>query len=87
MDLKFKDDKIKAEYFRVLKEHVKIPVCYNCKKLFPLGFPNTEEGLQDSIICDQNDLLCKCEYYRIVSNIFKQKNDGTIDITPYYEKH
>jgi len=73
----------KKYYFDTLIK-AKIPVCKSCGKLFQYGFPNSEEGLCDYLISQENFLLCECEYHNIVRNLFSQKEDGLVDITPYY---
>ena len=79
------DPVVKERYFNLLRDVGKLPVCKNCGKLFDLGFPNTEEGTSDNLICHENDLVCTCEYMNIVKNLYNSKEDGVIDITIYYE--
>lgn len=78
------DPQVKKNYFEFLRDTALIPVCRNCGKLFDLGFPDTEEGVADNLICHENGLICSCEYFRIVKNLFSTKEDGVIDIHTYY---
>lgn len=85
ISLKIEDEQAKQKFFNLLKTLVRIPVCKNCGKLFGLGFPNSEEGICDRLICEENHLLCECEYFKIVENLFRAKKDGLIDIFKYYQ--
>ena len=82
--LEIKDEKIKEAFFSFLKEEVKIPICKNCGKLFSLGFPSNETGICDRLICEENFLVCECEYSKIVEKLYSIEKDGVIDLTPYY---
>jgi hypothetical protein len=84
INLVFPDEISKETFFTALKKEARIPICLNCKKLFGLGFPNTEEGVCDHLICEENHLICECEYAKMVRNLYASKEDGLIDITPYY---
>ena len=79
------DDGAKKNYFDFLKNQVKVPVCKSCGKFFQLGFDNSEEGVCDYLICQENSLLCECECHQIIRNLVNQKEDGIVDITPYYD--
>jgi len=83
--LVIEDPIVKERFFNILRDVGKVPVCRNCKKLFDLGFPDSEDGVADNLICHENDLICTCEYIKIVRNLHNSKEDGIIDITPYYE--
>jgi len=85
IDLVIHDNAIKERFFNFLKIVARIPVCRNCGKLFELGFPDTTDGMADNLICHENDLICECEYYKIVKNMYNSKEDGVIDIQRYYE--
>jgi hypothetical protein len=85
VDLVIHDPIVKERYLNLLRDVGKVPVCKNCKKLFDLGFPDNEDGASDNLICHENDLICNCEYYKMVKNLYNVKEDGIIDITPYYE--
>lgn len=85
ISLKIESEYIKKKYLHTLKHTGKIPVCLNCKKLFSLGFPNSEEGISDYLICQENYLLCECEYSKMVRNLYVQKEDGLVDMTQYYK--
>ena len=76
---------VRKTYFEALKDKARIPYCKACGKLFQFGFPDNEQGICDYLICQENELLCECEYNRIVRNLFSQKEDGLIEIHPYYE--
>jgi hypothetical protein len=84
ISLYIKDSSIKEAFFESLKS-ANVPICKNCDKLFGLGFPNTEEGLCDYLIAVENLLICECEYSKLVENLFKEKNDGLVDISNYYK--
>lgn len=84
--LKLDDELQKQTFFELLRDGAKIPYCKACGFLFQFGFPNTDEGICDYLICLENELLCECEYSRIVRNLFSQKEDGLVDILPYYER-
>ena len=79
------DSAVKERYLNLLIDQGKIPVCKNCGKLFDLGFPDTEDGVADNLICHENELVCVCEHLKIVKNLFNSKEDGIIDTAPYYE--
>jgi hypothetical protein len=81
----FNKEDTKNIYFDALKKQAKIPFCRNCGNLFQLSFPNTEEGVCDYLICQENLLLCECEYFNIVRNLYNQKGESLVDITPYYK--
>ena len=85
INLVIKDKVVKERYFNLLVDQGKVPVCKNCGKLFDLGFPDSEDGVSDNLICHENDLICTCEYLKMVKNLYNSKEDGIIDITPYYE--
>jgi len=85
IQLVIQDTIVKERYFALLRDVGKIPVCRNCSKLFDLGFPDSEDGVADNLICHENDLICTCEYLKIVRNLYDSKEDGVIDINPYYE--
>jgi len=76
--------KVKERYFNLLIDKGRIPICKNCGKLFDLGFPDSEDGVADNLICHENDLICDCEYLNIVKNLYNSKEDGIVDTTPYY---
>jgi len=78
------DLKIKERYLNLLRDEGGVPICKNCGKLFDLGFPDSENGISDNLICHENDLICTCEYYKIVKNLYNSKEDGVIDISSYY---
>lgn len=84
ISLHISDDSIKQAFFESLKS-INIPICKNCSKLFGLGFPNTDDGLCDYFIAVENLMVCECEYSKLVENLFKQKSDGLVDISPYYK--
>jgi hypothetical protein len=84
MSLVISDPLIKEKYFNLLKD-MKIPVCKNCKKLFNLGFPKSEEALSDYLICVANDLICICENAKKVKKAYTSSGDSSIDIKNYYE--
>ena len=84
ISLLFPDENTKKVYFLVLKNDVRIPVCKNCNKFFTLGFPSSEEGFLDYMICSENNLLCDCVHNDLVGRLFKQKGDGLVDISPWY---
>ena len=84
IQLKIHDSEVKERYFQLLKRIV--PVCKNCGKLFDLGFPDSIKGVSDNLICHENDLICNCEYSKMVKNLYNSKEDGIINITPYYAK-
>jgi len=86
VSLELPSDKHKGEFFRHLRDAGKVPVCKNCGKLFQFGFPDSEDGVSDYLICQENLLLCECEYNKIVKNLYNQKEDGLVDIFNYYEK-
>ena len=87
INLKFEKEDQKQAFFELLKNHVKIPICRNCGLLFSLGFPNSETGLADHLICEENGLICFCEYSKMVRNLYnKAKEDGVIDISLFYRK-
>jgi hypothetical protein len=86
VSLKFEKEEHKEQYLEALVNQAKIPVCKACDKLFQFGFPDTPEGMSDYLICQENYLLCECEYNRIIRNMYSLKEDGLLDITPYYEK-
>jgi len=83
--LLIRDPLVKERYFNLLRDIGKVPVCKNCSKLFDLGFPDSEDGVADNLICHENDLICTCEYSSMVKNLYNSKEDGIIDITLYYE--
>jgi len=85
IQLVIRDPKVKERFFNLLRDVGKVPVCKNCEKLFDLGFPDSEDGVSDNLICHENDLICTCEYYKMAKNLYNAKEDGIIDITPYYE--
>ena len=85
VSLIIKSEKAKQSFFDLLKYAVKIPVCKNCGKLFSLGFPNNETGICDRLICEENYLLCECEYFKIVQNLYLTNEDGIVDVFKYYE--
>lgn len=85
ISLVFDNDETKNIYFEALKTKGKIPFCKNCGKLFSLGFPNNEIGVSDYLICQENYLLCECEYSKMVQNLYSQKGESLVDITPYYK--
>lgn len=85
INLVISDEVVKENYFYFLKHIISVPVCKNCGKLFDLGFPDTDEGISDNLICHENDLVCSCEYFKMIKNLYNSKEDGIIDITPYYE--
>jgi hypothetical protein len=72
------------EYIYFLKNKVKVPTCKSCGNFFQLGFENSEEGICDYLITQENNLLCDCEHYRIVRNLINQKEDGIVDVSAYY---
>lgn len=76
----------KLLYFELMRDQVKIPTCKNCGNLFSFGFPNSEIGLADHLICEENHLICECEYSKIVRNLFSDLKDGVIDISMYYDR-
>jgi hypothetical protein len=78
------NEETKDIYFNSLKSKAKIPYCKNCDKLFPLGFPNNEDGISDYLICQENYLLCECDYFRKVQELYSQGGDTEIDISGYY---
>jgi len=78
------DDSVKKRYCEFIRDIVKIPICNNCSKFFELGFPNTETGILDNLICFENDLICDCEYSKIVKKLYNSKEDGIIDVISYY---
>lgn len=86
ISLKIENEEHKQAYFKLLRDEGKVPFCKACGFLFQFGFPNTAEGISDYLICQENLLLCECEYNRIVRNLFSQKEDGLVEIFPYYEK-
>lgn len=71
-------------YFDTLSIKAKIPICKSCGKFFQFGFPNDENGICDFLICQENYLICECEYHNIVRKLMNQKEDGVLDISPYY---
>jgi len=79
------DPVVKQRFFDLLKKEGKIPVCKNCGKLFELGFPDSEDGVADNLICHENDLVCDCEYFKMVKNLYNATEDGIMDTTKYYE--
>ena len=86
LDLEIKDPEKKQRYFDILAKDVRIPVCKNCGKLFSLGFPNNEDGLADYLISSENNLICCCEYFIIISKLHNDtKSDGLIDVNKYYK--
>jgi len=85
INLVIHDPIVKERYFSLLRDVGEIPICRNCEKLFELGFPDSEMGVSDNLICHENDLICTCEYLKIVKNLYNSKEDGIVDITPYYE--
>ena len=82
--LVFENEETKQVYFNALRDKVLIPVCKNCGKLFSLGFPNNDDGMCDYLICQENYLLCECEYFKMVRNLYSQDGEMLVDITPYY---
>lgn len=86
IQLIIEDSSVKEKYFDLLRYTAQIPICRNCGKLFDLGFPDTEEGVSDNLICHENDLICSCEYYKMVKNLYNSKEDGVMDTTKYYFK-
>jgi len=78
------DSKVKERYLNFLHTEGKVPLCKNCKKLFDLGFPDSETGVSDNLICHENELICNCEHYNIVKNLFNSPEDGVLDISSYY---
>jgi len=85
ISLVIKDEKIKQEYFNILVDKVKIPICKNCGKLFGLGFPSNDTGISDRLICEENYLVCECEYATIVKKLYSAEKDGVIDVSVYYQ--
>lgn len=84
INLLIKEEENLNFYFNTLRDRGKIPICKSCGKFFQYGFPNSEEGICDYLISQENLLLCECEYHNIVRNLLNQKEDGLVDITPYY---
>jgi hypothetical protein len=84
INLIFETSNQKEVYFEILKDNAGIPVCKSCGLLFQYAFPDSEQGICDYLICFENKILCECEYHRIVTNLYSQKSDGLIDISPYY---
>ena len=83
-ELKIENDELKDNFFKLLK--ARILVCRNCGLLFEFGFPNTEEGLADHLICVTNKLVCSCEYSKMARNLYSDKKDGLIDVSKFYKK-
>lgn len=65
---------------------VRIPACLNCGKLFDLGFPGTEQGISDNLICAANHMICECEHNNIVRNLYEMKKDGSVDTSRFYKR-
>ena len=86
IDLKIKDPKVKKAFFKLLKEKAKIPVCKKCGKLFPLGFPNSEAGIADKLICEESQMLCECENFEKIEEMFRAEKDGMLYISKYYKQ-
>ena len=85
ISLVINNDEAKQLFYEVLRDKARIPVCKNCDQLFSLGFPNTDDGISDYLICQENHLLCECEYSNMVRNLYNQKGEVLVDITPYYK--
>jgi len=84
MSLKIEDTRVKEKLFNVLKEYCRVPFCKSCGKLFKFGFPNSHEGMVDFLICEENGLTCDCPNFKLVENLYKQKEDGLLDISKFY---
>jgi len=84
MNLKLEDEKLKEKLYNLLRDHGKVPSCKSCGKLFKFGFPNNHEGMVDFLICEENDLTCNCPNFKLIENLYKQKEDGLLDISPFY---
>lgn len=84
ISLVIEDEDTKRKYFELLRDSVKIPTCKNCGKLFELGFPDKEEGVQDYLICKDNFLICECSNYKRIRELYNEKKDKPIDIKDFY---
>ena len=84
MSLKIDNQRVKDKLLTLLSETIKIPTCKSCGKLFKMGFPNSHEGMVDFLICSENDLTCTCPNFKLVENLYKQKKDGLLDISQFY---
>jgi len=76
----------KKAFFDFLKDTAKIPICKKCGRLFGLGFPRSEDGIADRLICEENYLLCECENLIKVRELFSIEKDGELDISEFYEE-
>jgi hypothetical protein len=84
ISLVIENEEDKNLYFNTLRVEARIPICKSCGKFFQFGFPNDDEGICDFLICQENYLICECEYHTMVRKLMNQKEDGVLDISPYY---
>lgn len=84
MNLIIEDKNIKMNYFKFIKDNLKVPCCLRCGKLFNLGFSNKEESLPDYLICVANSLICTCENSKKVEKIYRSQGDSSLSIENYY---
>ena len=84
LSLKFPEENAKQAYTSILRDDVRVPVCKNCSCFFAYGFPTSDDGLLDYLICSENDLICDCIHHSVIARLLKQKGDSLVDITAWY---